>query len=396
MELQSAVEEIKKLTHDIRDNAEKQGQKLAAEFGGKAAEFSAKVDKFDADAKERHAKMTERIDQLEVKLKERPPVAGATEEKAAQNLAVRKAMNAYLRKGKEALGPEEIKVLQTSDDTQAGYLAPAEYVQEIIKASLLFSPVRSVARIMTTSQRDVEIPVRTATFAATWASEAATKSETTGLKYGLAKIPAHELYAEVHVTNQMLEDSAFNLESELNMEFGEQFGIAEGTAFVNGTGIGKPRGFMDSSVSGTKSTTSGTSADFSFDDIYNTLYALKPPYQAAATWMAANATIGKIRLLKDGQARYLWEPSNQAGQPSTLCGRPILEATDMPATGVSSNKPIVVGAFQRAYRIVDRTQVVLLRDPYTLATNGQVKFLARRRVGGDVVLAEAISILTLA
>ena len=58
--------------------------------------------------------------------------------------------------------------------------------------------------------------------------------------------------------------------------------------------------------------------------------------------------------------------------------------------------PIAIGDFQQAYRIYDRTALAVLRDPYSIATTGQVRFHARRRVGGGVVKAEAIRKLKIA
>lgn len=399
------IEELFKAVHDMRSIAEKA-----------KAEDGERFQKWAVESKSSFDKVNDRIDKLETAI-QRPVTAVVAEddEKAAarKSKGVYRAFAKALQHGRawltaeekelikpdpKSLGPDEIKVFQTQDDTQGGYLAPREYVNEILKAMLLFSPVRQVATVTETSARDVEIPKRTATFAATWAGETATKSETTGLKYGLEKIPTNELYAEVHVTNQMLEDSAFNLEQELNAEFAEQFAIAEGKAFIAGSGVGQPFGITKCSLSasgvvGTTGNTlgaqnSGASGDVTADGIYDAFYLLKSAYHPTSTWMGNNSVIRLVRKLKDGQGRYLWEPAISAGQPATLLGRPIMEAVDM-ATPSAAAVGLIVGDFRRGYRIVDRTVMVLLRDPYSLAGNGQVRFLARRRTGGQVVLGEA-------
>src|SRR5581483_11176030 len=143
----------------------------------------------------------------------------------------------HVRVGNLDMGPSEVKVLTETDDTGGGYLAPPEYVQEIIKGIILYSPVRGLARVRTTSMRSVRVPKRTGTFAAVWVAEIGSRSETTGLTYGLEEIPIHELYALADIANQDLEDSAFDLNAELQMEFSEQFAKAEGAGFVNGTAI---------------------------------------------------------------------------------------------------------------------------------------------------------------
>ena len=128
----------------------------------------------------------------------------------------KKVFDKWLRQGKEALGPDELKVLTASNDNTAGYLAPPEYVQELIKGITEISPIRSIARVRSTTNRSVQIPKRTATFSATFVAEQGTRSETTGYAVGLEEIPTHELYALVDISEQELEDSVFNLEQEMS------------------------------------------------------------------------------------------------------------------------------------------------------------------------------------
>lgn len=63
-----------------------------------------------------------------------------------------------VKRGKEGLSPDEVKVLTVSNDATAGYLAPPEYVRELIKGIIEYSPVRSLARVRTTTQRSVQVP----------------------------------------------------------------------------------------------------------------------------------------------------------------------------------------------------------------------------------------------
>ena len=371
-EMNTAWKELKSTFETERAEVKEHGRAL----GETVAKIELLQKTLDSEAK--------RLNEIETKLA-RPRVEAAIEGAKEANPTF-KAFGSYLRKGREGLSPEEAKALSVGDDTTAGYLAPTEYLREIVKASLLFSPVRQFARVIQTSAKDVELPKRTAQFAASWVAETGTKSETTGLTYGLWKIPNHELHARVDVSNPMLEDSAFNLESELAMEFSEQFGIAEGTAFVTGTGVGKPQGFIEGGLS---STNSGDADLLTSDGIYDLVYAVKTPYHAGAIFGAAASTIGAIRKLKDGNGQYLWEPALALGQPSTLLGRPVVEMTDMAAVAASA-KPIVFGDFRRGYAIVDRIGMSILRDPYSAASTNQVRFYARKRVGGQVILAEAL------
>lgn len=284
----------------------------------------------------------------------------------------------------------EYKALSVVPDTAGGFLAPSEYVREIIKAETEISPVRSLVRVRQTAAKSIMIPKRTGQFAAVWVAEQGTKSETTGLTYGVEEIPTHEVYALIDISNQMLEDSAFSMEGEISMEASEQFAVAEGAAFVSGTGVGRPQGFLtNASVS---TTNSGAATTITADGLLSLKYAIKSAYQATATWLMARATISSVRKLKDGNGNYLWQPGLAQGRPNTLDGDPYVEVSDMPVEGAGL-KPVAYGDWRRAYTWVDRIAMEMLRDPYTQATSGNVRFIVRKRVGGFVTLPEAIRVL---
>lgn len=285
----------------------------------------------------------------------------------------------------------EYKAMAVNNDTTGGYLAPAEYVREILKTVTLISPARSLARVRQTASKSVMLPKRTGQFAAQWTAEQGTRSETDGLRYGMWEIPTHEMYALIDISQQNLEDSAFNMESEISFEATEQFAVAEGLAFVSGNGVGKPEGFLTSSgvsenISGSAATIAD--ADGQANGLLTLKYALKTAYARNATWAMNRTTLGSVRKLKDADKNYIWMPG-LGGQPNTIDGDPYVEVPDMPSEGAGLY-PIAYGDFSRAYTLVDRIAMEMLRDPYTQATAGNIRFIFRRRVGGQVVMAEAI------
>jgi len=304
----------------------------------------------------------------------------------------KKVFDKWLRDGKEALSPEEVKVLTASNDNTAGYLAPPEYVQELIKGIVEISPIRSIARVRSTTNRSVQIPRRTSTFAATFVAEQGSRTETTGYQVGMEEIPTHELYALVDISEQELEDSVFNLEQEMTGEFTEQFAKAEGNAFVSGNSVGKPEGIVSNSDVGV--TASGVSASLNANSLITLYHAVKPDYSRNGTFVMNRSTLAAVRKLQDGAGNYVFQAgfSLQVGVPNTILGAPYVEATDVADVG-SSTKPIFFGDFRRGYLIVDRVQMSVMRDPFTQATSGNVRYIARRRIGGQVILPEAIQIL---
>ena len=287
---------------------------------------------------------------------------------------------------------QEYKALSISTDSAGGYLAPIEYVREIIKGVTEISAFRSLVRVRTTAQKSIQIPKRTGQFAAQRVAEQGTRSETTGLAYGLEELPVHELYALVDISNQMLEDSAFDMASEIAMEAAEQFEVKEGAEFVSGTGVGQAEGVLtNSNVAETNSGSAATIKDASgqADGLIGLKHGIKTAYTRNATWGMNRTTLGSVRKLKDGQGQYIWMPGIAMGRPNTIDGDPYVELPDMPSEGAGLY-PVIYGDFRRAYVWADRISMEMLRDPYTQATAGNVRFIVRKRSGGQVVLAEAV------
>jgi HK97 family phage major capsid protein len=304
-----------------------------------------------------------------------------------------KAWDNFMRKGESQMDPMELKALTVGTAATAGNLAPAEYVEELLKVITEISPVRSVARIRQTSNKEIEVPSKTASFAAAWTAESGTRSETTGYTTSLNTIPTHEMYALVDISSQLLEDSVFDLEAEMNIEFAEQFAKAEGAAFIAGNGTNKPTGISNANTVA-HTATGAASAAISTDNLMDLVHGLKTDYARNATFLLNRNTLGVIRKLKDTAGQYIFQTgfSGQAGLPNTILGSPYLECPDV-ADAASGAKSVYYGDFRRGYMIVDRVSLSVLRDPYSQASTGNVRYIARRRVGGEVVLAEAMRVL---
>lgn len=298
-----------------------------------------------------------------------------------------KAFLSFARKGLDGMDPDERKVLTEGDDTGGGYLAPDDFVTEIIKDTVEFSPLRSIARVRQTGRSVVQVPKRTGVLTAVWADEQELTNETTGLAYGREDLPVSKLKARVDITIEDLEDSAFNIEAELRSEFAEQFGVAEGLAFISGNGVKRPEGIL--SNSNITSVNSGHASLVQADGLIDLWSDLKSVYASQGRWLFNRKTLGAIRKLKDGNGQYLWIPGLAGGAPATVLDLPYVEMPDMPDIAVDAF-PIAFGDFRRGYLIVDRVTITIQRDPFTSGANDIVIFRARKRVGGQVVLPEAI------
>jgi len=266
-------------------------------------------------------------------------------------------------------------------------LAPTDFVQDIIKQIVLYSPIRDIVTVRQTENKSILFPTRTATFAASWVAEQASRAETQGLKYGQEEIMSHEMYALVLITYADMEDAYFDMAQQIQMECAEQFAVTEGAAFVNGNGVGKPEGLLTNSSVSYVPSTSGSA--LTADGLITTAYTLKSAYAKNATWIMNRSTLGTIRTLKDSYGQYLWQPGIASDIPNTILDHPYMETPDMPIVAANAY-PIMFGDFKRAYVIVDRVQMVMTRLTERYADLGQIGFIARKRVGGQVVLPEAI------
>lgn len=304
----------------------------------------------------------------------------------------RRAFSSFLRLGDSRMDVEEARALIVGDDTKGGYLAPAEFQAEVIKGIVELSPIRQAVRVGSTSSGSVILPKLTGRPTATWVGEDEERSETT-MSYGQIEIPVHELACYIDVSLRLLEDSAINVDSEIASELSQEFAVKEGSAFSNGDGAKKPMGIQQ--VPGIAVYLNGHATVLNADKLIGLMYSLPAVYRNNGSWLMNGTTLGTVRTMKDGNNNYIWQPGLQAGQPSTLLGRPVIEDPTMPDIA-SGTFPIMYGDFSKLYRIYDRVGMSILRDPYTQATKGLVRFHARRRVGGGPVLTEAVKKLKMA
>lgn len=395
-----AKTEVSYLAHELRKALEQKDAE-SIEVKQKIARIETELDKYEAKNAELTGKLLEehkqqedlkgRYEELEKKLARAP--------KGAMGEAVRsqeyKAFENFLRwghpEGKDAFqgfsGSIQTKYLRTDINTDGGYLAPEEYVAEIIKKITEISPVRQVARVRATTRDSIAIPKRTALLEAYWIGEGLAMNEAQS-NYGLETIKVNKLAAYTIATMEMLTDAAFNMESEINQDLIERFAQKEGEAFILGDGVEKPEGILnDSDI---QIINSGVANDITTDSLIDIAGELKTGYNPV--YMLNRRTLARVRRLKDGVGQYLWQAGLADGQPNTINGYPYVSAIDVPDIGVN-NTPVLFGDFLRGYTIVDGTTMSMIRDDYTLSTQAKVRFVAHRRVGGQVVLAEAIKIL---
>lgn len=305
------------------------------------------------------------------------------------------AFMAHIRKGDVQAS------LNKGLDAEGGYLAPREWDRTITDKLVILSEMRSLATVQTISGNGFKKLFNLRGTTSGWVGETAARPETVAPTFGSMDFQTGELYANPAATQQMLDDAEVDLEAWLAGEVETEFAYQEGLAFVSGTGAnGRPNGILTyitgaanaaaNPLGAITTVNSGAAATVTADGIVNLIHALPTAFTQGARFAMNKGTLAAVRLLKDTTNNYLWQPSYQAGQPSTLLGYAVSEIAAMPALAASS-KSILFGDFARTYLIIDRVGTRILRDPFT--NKPFVMFYTTKRVGGGVVNPEAMKAL---
>lgn len=330
-------------------------------------------------------KSADRMDKLEARLNR--PTTDLLSTANQDGDVEKKAFDSYLRTGNTV----ELKALTIGGGTATGVVAPAELSTTIIEKIAEQSPVRSLASVISVGGPLLQLPRLVNEVTPGMVTETGARPESEP-SFEQIDVKNFEMAVTVPVSQVLLEDANIDLSSYIAQHIGRRFGQKEAAQFVKGNGTTEAEGVLTSTEVGTFEAAGVTIAA---DDLIDLFYSIASAYAARGSWLMARGTMASVRKLKDTDGSYLWQPSIAAGQPATLLGRPVFEAVDMPAIAAEAT-PIVFGDFQTGYLIADRVGLNIQRDDFTGADNGIVKIRARRRVGGRVVLGEALTKLVMA
>lgn len=290
----------------------------------------------------------------------------------------------------KAPGYEVLNALQVGTDSEGGYLVPDEFERTLIEALEEENIFRSLATIIQTSSGDRKIPVVASKGSASWVDEEGAIPESDDA-FGQVSISAYKLATMIKVSEELLNDSVFNIEQYIAKEFGRRIGAKEEEAFFIGDGTGKPTGIFNVTGGAQLGITAASASAITVDEIIDLFFSLKSPYRKKAVFVMNDATVKAIRKLKDGNGQYLWQPSITAGQPDTILNRPVKTSAYVPAIAAGA-KVIAFGDFSY-YWVADRQGRSFQRLNELYAVTGQVGFKATQRVDGKLILAEAIKVL---
>ena len=400
------MKEIKALIEDLgktfeQFKAENDARIKAIETKGHADPLlTEKVDKINADIAQISA-LKKQLETLETAVAQGQFPGGGKNELDRVKAQHKDAFAKFFRKGAEG-GLRDLEVqagLSTLSDPDGGFLVPEDYEQAIDRVALSVSAMRRLATVRTIGTDTYKKLVNQGGASAGWVGEKGARAETNTPTLKEIAIYTKELYAMPAATQTLLDDSRVDiagwLADEVSIEFSEQ----ESDAFINGNGVEKPKGIAAYPMAANASyvwgkvgyiTSGNASLVNDLDKLIDLQHSLKPVYRNGAAWLMNDSTLATIRKMKDGDGNYIWVPGLKDGAPDTLLGKPVESDDNVDDIG-ADKYPIFFANFKRAYLIIDRQGVRVLRDPYT--TKPYVLFYTTKRVGGGIVMYEAIKAL---
>jgi HK97 family phage major capsid protein len=363
-----------------------------------SAEDTATYDKMEADVvalgKEiERLEKQEAIDRelskpLNTPLTTKPAVPGADAKTGRASDEYKKAFWNVMRSKNPHY--DVVNALQIGSDSEGGYLVPDEFERTLVQALEEENIFRKLAKIIQTSSGDRKIPVVTTHGSASWLDEEELYPESDEV-FGQTSIGAYKLGTFIKVSDELLNDSVFDLQSYISTEFARRIGSKEEESFFVGDGSGKPTGIFAAVGGAQLGVTPASATAITVDEVLDLFYSLKSPYRKKAVFVMNDSTVKAIRKLKDGQGQYLWQPSLTAGTPDTILNRPVYTSSYVPAIEAGA-KTIAFGDFSY-YWIADRQGRSFKRLNELFATTGQVGFMATQRVDGKLILPEAVKVL---
>ena len=290
----------------------------------------------------------------------------------------------------KTIRPDIQDALQVGTDSEGGYLVPDEFEKTLIESLEEENIFRKLATVIKTSSGDRKIPVVASKGSASWVDEEGLIPESDD-SFGQVSIGAYKLGTLIKVSNELLNDSVFNLEAYISKEFGRRCGAKEEDAFFNGNGTGKPTGILDATYGAETGVTADAVDKITADEIIDLFYSLKAPYRKRAVWVLNDSTVKAIRKLKDGNGNYLWQPALTEGTPDTILGRPVYTSAYMPSIATGA-RTVIFGDLSY-YWVADRQGRTFKKLSELYATTDQTGFMATQRVDGKLILREAVKVL---
>lgn len=398
------------------DKAEEEKRDLSADENINYENMDKDVDKLTRDI-EREKKLEEREKEIKSLADDFKPDPGEGDKNEVRTLEYRgqkitlpantdiqqRAWKTFLTRGRDAIGPDELRALQADADIYGGFLvAPPQFVLKLIQAMDNEVFIRGMATVFpVTKAESLGAPSMDTDIAdPTWTAEIKTGSEDSTMSFGKRELTPHPLAKLIKISEKLLRVSAMDVESLVTSRLAYKHSVTAEYAYLLGSGSNQPMGVFTAATTGFGISTSrdistGNSATaFTTDGLMEALYSLKGQYHPKATWIFHRDAIKRLRKLKDGEGQYIWNPDIKGGQPDSVLGRPYKMSEYCPNTFTTGKYVGIIGDFSH-YWIADALSMRLQRLNELYAATNQVGFISRMESDGMPVLEEAFARVTL-
>ena len=298
-----------------------------------------------------------------------------------------------------------INYLRWEENISNSVTIPSVFTSNISKKLQLLSPIRSIAKVTTTSNDKLDVVIDDDTNESSgWVTNSLIRTKDTSC-LSKVSIYLHQLYSKPRVSFSLIEDESSKVEEVIQDKITLQMAAAENKAFLYGDGITQPKGILKYNIT-TKEYKSdsktiegivgGNNGNIDYLKLIELMDKLQTKYLYSASWVMSRNVASYLRTVKDqSSGKFIWQNAMLPNVPDTLLGYPVVICEDMPNLhkDTKSYCPILFGNFYEGYQIAEKPDIKLLKDPYN--AKPFVEFYATKRVGGDVVDFDAIKALVL-
>jgi HK97 family phage major capsid protein len=241
---------------------------------------------------------------------------------------------------------ERRDLMKVSGGAAGAYTVPTSFSEKFVEHLVHTSPIRAVASVWVTSGgEDLQVPKTDAYGTATIVGEGSAISESDP-SFAQMTLKTWKYGKMIQVSNELLQDTAIDLDGFLARESGLAIGLAQGAHFAVGTGTNQPNGIVTASTAGGTAASAGA---VTADELITLLHTVPPPYrqQPGCAWLMNDSTFAAVRKLKtSGGGDYILQTNYAAGEPPSLLGHRVYIDNNIASMG-SATFPIVVGDLSR-------------------------------------------------
>lgn len=392
METRRLIEERARLYEELDAllrQAESEGRELTPEEAERADQLEARLRQI-VEQYERRLRLAELVKGYE------PPDHSAGRPVDPEE-EYRSAFVAWLRGSASAeqlalLNERRAEIRQLLTFGAGSYLVPERTAREIITTLDTYGAVRRAAQVVTTDGGEpVAFPVSDDAGAEGYLVAEGATVPNVDVPLQAKLLAAHTYVSGIQlVSQQLLSDSAFDIEAFLRERFAERLGRITGRHYLLGTGVGQPEGVL----AGLSAAREVPGSTLNYDALVDLVHAVDPAYRDPqdAVFILNDSTLAAIRKLKDSQGRPLWQPEVSGGAPGTILGYRYFVDNAVPDKA-SNVRYLLFGNLRRGYIIRDVRGVGVVRMNERYADRLMVGFMAWLRTDGRIVDERALAVL---